>query len=335
LVFSIVDAEGGVYYRRSPSWADTAKTPGVGVYNGDRVELLCGAFGDSVGPYSNKAWSKVRNLTRSVGEGWVNEHFINDGAPSNSFVAGEPMCGASSTSSGGSLYFSPYPANPHGPNSTGQIKGDNPLGIGTNWVNAPSPAAITLNLDDWNRNFDARGCPALGNYIPKGLVPGQVSTLASWSRARAAPFLFLRASTSLRSSVHYILLFDPGNQDEWDSAPCSKEYPLSNILREWLIERPSNKLAILAGELTADVGHSSIDGHGHAGIQDQLFVPLKKQPEPPGRNLRSQIVVCNYDHTSHPDVWIDFKAWINKAPITLNSCPNDPYNGRKPVSWNP
>src|SRR5881394_2947716 len=328
LIFSIFNAEGGVYYRRSPSWGDTPKTPGVGVYNGDKVELICGALGDSVGPYNNKAWSKVRNLTRPVGEGWVNEHFINDGAASNSFVAGESMCGGSSTGSGGSLYFSPYPANPHGPNSTGQIKGDNPLGIGTNWVKALSPATITLNLNDWDKNIDGRGCPALDNFVPKGLAVGQISTLASWSRARAAPFLFLRG-TQLRSSIHYILLFDPGNQDEWDNAPCSKEYPLSNILREWLIESPSNKLAILAGELTADVPHRSVDGHGHAGIQDQLFVPLKKQAEPTGRNLRSQIVVCNYDHTSHPDVWIDFKAWINKPPITLGSCPNDPYNGRK------
>lgn len=95
LVFSIFNAEGGVYYRRSPSWGDTAKTPGVGVYNGDRVELICGAMGDSVGPYNNRAWSKVRNLTRpSIGEGWVNEHFINDNASSNSFAAGEPMCGS-------------------------------------------------------------------------------------------------------------------------------------------------------------------------------------------------------------------------------------------------
>jgi uncharacterized protein YraI len=336
LVFPIVNADGGVYYRRSPSWSDTARTPGVGVYNGDRVELVCGALGDAIGPYNNKAWSKVRNLSRPIGEGWVNEHFIDDGAASNAFVAGEPRCGASNGGlRNGSLYFSPYPANPNGPNSTGQIKGDNPLGIGTNWVKAPSPANITLNLNDWDKNLDGKGCPELRGFVPPGLAAGQVSTLASWSRARAAPFLFLQARSDLRASVHYILLFDPGDQEEWDTAPCSKEYPLSNILRAWLIESPSNKLAILAGELTADPGHSSIDGHGHAGIQDQLFVPLKRQAEPPGRHLRSQIVVCNYDHTSHPDVWIDFKAWINKPPITLSSCPNDPYNDRPPTSWNP
>jgi hypothetical protein len=87
--------------------------------------------------------------------------------------------------------------------------------------------------------------------------------------------------------------------------------------------------------LTADPGHTSVDGHGHAGIQDQLFVPLKRAGEPPGRNLRSQIVVCNYDNMSHPDVWINFRSWMNKPPISLGACPNDPATGKKPVSWNP
>jgi hypothetical protein len=94
LIFSIFNADGGVFYRDSPSWSDTRRIPGVGVYDGDRVELICGRLGTSVGPYDNRAWSLVRNLSRPVGEGWVNEHFIDDGAPSNSFLAAEPQCGA-------------------------------------------------------------------------------------------------------------------------------------------------------------------------------------------------------------------------------------------------
>jgi hypothetical protein len=104
LVFPIFNAEGGIYYRYGPHWNETTATPGVGVYNGDNVELICGAFGDPVGPYSDTAWSYVNNLSRSVGPGWVNEHFINDGASDNGFVAGEPMCqtGGSGSSGGGS-----------------------------------------------------------------------------------------------------------------------------------------------------------------------------------------------------------------------------------------
>jgi hypothetical protein len=111
LVFPIFNAEGGIYYRNSPHWADTSATPGVGVYDGDQVQLICGAFGDPVGPFNDTAWSYVNNLSRSVGEGWVNEHFIDDGAPDNAFVSGEPMCesnipgmgqsGGGSTGSGG------------------------------------------------------------------------------------------------------------------------------------------------------------------------------------------------------------------------------------------
>jgi hypothetical protein len=103
LVFPIFNAEGGIYYRNSPHWADTSATPGVGVYNGDQVELICGALGDPVGPYNDTAWSYVNNLSRPVGDGWVDEHFINDGAPDNAFVSGEPMCGPeiSGTSGGG------------------------------------------------------------------------------------------------------------------------------------------------------------------------------------------------------------------------------------------
>jgi hypothetical protein len=377
LVFSIFNADGGIYYRNSPHWADTPQTPGVGVYNGDQVQLICGAFGDPVGPFNDTAWSYVNNLSRSVGSGWVNEHFINDGAADNAFVGGEPMCGpeipgmsgggssgggggsgggGSGDGSGGgggapppaaisngSLYYSPYQANPNGPNSTGQIRDGHSFGpFGTKWVSAPSPATITMNLGDWDKHHDKKGCPSLESFVPTGqstFSSGQIMTLASWSLSRFAPFLLLKQlakeHSALISKIHYILMFDPGTQSELDNAPCANEYSMSRILRPWLIENPSNKLVVLSGALTADAGHRSIDGHGHAGIQDELFVPLKILGEPPGRHLRSQIVVCNYDTMSHPDVWINFREWMNNPPITLGSCPIDPRSGKRPVSWNP
>ena len=45
LVFPVYNADGGVYYRNSPNQGDTSQTPGVGVYNGDQVELICGQIG--------------------------------------------------------------------------------------------------------------------------------------------------------------------------------------------------------------------------------------------------------------------------------------------------
>jgi len=96
LVYTIVNAAGGIYYRDSPHWADTTQTPGVGVYDGDQVKLICGTAGDPVGPYGNTWWSYVQDLSRpSIGDGWVNEHYINDGAPAGSGPAGEPACSGS------------------------------------------------------------------------------------------------------------------------------------------------------------------------------------------------------------------------------------------------
>lgn len=112
LVFPIFNAEGGIYYRNSPHWADTPQTPGVGVYNGDQVQLICGAFGDPVGPFNDTAWSYVNNLSRSVGNGWVNEHFINDGAADNAFVGGEPMCGAETPGMSGPIDTGGQPEAP-------------------------------------------------------------------------------------------------------------------------------------------------------------------------------------------------------------------------------
>jgi len=126
LVFTVFNAEGGIYYRSSPHWNDTPKTVGVGVYNGDQVELICGAFGDAVGPYNDTAWSYVHNVTRpNIGDGWVNEHFINDGAVADHFVAGEPMCGSNTPGASGS---GSTPASEPAPPSGSSGSGSSPTG---------------------------------------------------------------------------------------------------------------------------------------------------------------------------------------------------------------
>lgn len=52
----------------------------------------------------DRAWSYVTNVSRNVGNGWVNEHFINDGATTNHFPAGEPMCDSSVPGGGGTAF---------------------------------------------------------------------------------------------------------------------------------------------------------------------------------------------------------------------------------------
>jgi hypothetical protein len=355
LVFPIFNAEGGIYYRNSPHWSDTSETAGVGVYNGDKVELICGAFGDPVGPFNDTAWSYVNNLSRSVGDGWVNEHFINDGAPDNAFVSGETMCGpeipgvsgggasgggggSNGGSSGGggappaptsndSLYYSPYPANPHGPNSTGEIELKN-----GKWVSAPAPAGtITMSTDEWDK-ADQKHCPALDSFVPAN-PSASISTLAAWSKAHSAPFLLLKESHTWLSQIHYILLFDPGTQKELDDSPCDRKYNMGLILQQWLTTNSANRLVILSGIVTADRGHVTELGLGHAGIQDTFFTPLKVLGDKPGRPPRTQVVVCNYDTMSHEEVWMRYSPWIAKPPITLSTCPGWP--GHKVTAWNP
>jgi hypothetical protein len=332
LVFSVFNAEGGIYYRYGPHWLETTSTPGVGVYDGDQVELICGAFGDAVGPYADTAWSKVRNLSRSVGEGWVNEHFINDGAPDNGFVSGEPMCqpGSSGSSGGGSgggtgtstpapptaLYYSPYTSKNHGPGG------------------APS-GALTMWDDEWDRVDPTHGAGSNQCPAPQFSRPASqsITTLAAWSKARSAPFLLLQSSSTWLQRIHYILLFDPGTQAELDNSPCDEKYQMGMILRKWLLTNSQNRLVILSGEVTADSDHVTEQGLGHAGIQDTYFTPLKVAGDKYGQAPRTQIVVCNYDTMSHQEVWTRYGSWITKPPITLGSCP--PWPGHKVVAWNP
>lgn len=364
LVFPIFNAEGGIYYRNSPHWADTSATPGVGVYNGDQVELICGALGDPVGPYNDTAWSYVNNLSRPVGDGWVDEHFINDGAPDNAFVSGESMCGSnipgvssggsgsgsgsqsgnsSSGSSGsaplpegGSLYYSPFPTS-----KKGWIEYKGGPGDAFNiHTYAPSPADTTLGSEQWRNGSDCNAYRAIpGGYEVPGGFNGtangeRITTLAGWSLGRIGPIMFLDVGIPWRQQIHYILLFDPGSRSDYYTGVCDKQYPtMSNIVANWLIENPQNKLVVLAGDVTADYQHP-VNGYGHAGIQNKLFPAIRDTYVGVGRNIRKQVVVCNYPGMNHGDVWIKFRQYMNVPPITLSTCPKTGHY-QHIESWNP
>jgi hypothetical protein len=89
----------GVWFRNSPYLADTDRIAGHGVFAGDRVALQCYAFGDSVGPYQDRLWYKVTNLTRptvpstgAANSGFLNAHYVNDGQNANVVDPGVPHC---------------------------------------------------------------------------------------------------------------------------------------------------------------------------------------------------------------------------------------------------
>jgi uncharacterized membrane protein YgcG len=347
-IFSIFNAEGGIYYRNSPHWADTSATQGVGVYNGDQVQLICGALGDAIGPYNDTAWSYVNNLSRRVGDGWVNEHFINDSALSNQFVVGEPMCGSNipgATSSGGgggsgsggggssgsgggsgdggsssspfhdggAIYYSPY----DGPNIDYHGGHRNKY--------APSGAQRNIDTSVWNARG---GCHSVIPSYDGEDAGSRITTVAAWSRSRNVPFALLDANPapSWLGQINYILLFDPGNTKQYREAKCEPSAAASARLADWLAASPTHRLVVLAGEVVA--------ADKYVGIEKYLFDNAKNYRNKPGQNIRKQIAVCPYPHVSHEDVWIKFRGQINAQAITTGSCPS--ANGiPKPRGWNP
>jgi hypothetical protein len=87
----------GVWFRNSPHVNDTDRVTGHGVYAGEHVQLRCYGWGDSVGPYNNRLWYYVTNITRPTNNGvpnvgWLNAHYINDGQVANVVDNGVPAC---------------------------------------------------------------------------------------------------------------------------------------------------------------------------------------------------------------------------------------------------
>ena len=329
MVFPIFNAEGGIYYRNSPHWADTPQIPGVGVYNGDQVQLICGAFGDPVGPFSDTAWSYVTNLSRSVGNGWVNEHFINDSALSNQFVTGESMCGSdipgvtSGDSSGG------------GGGSGGGGSGGPPLppsaGPASVFYSPLKPAGGLAGLnvadDQWPVGAWSTGHCTTGPAASLAHAPSSIKTLSGWSKGRLGPMYFLESAGHARvANVHYIVLFDPGSIGEM--SPCDGSlHPksINTLLAEWLHENGGNKLLVLTGHDSEEhrfgrIGRSYYRGLWHyyfAGIWNKAFA--------------GQALVCDYNNLGHEAVLKDFYGVVRYPP---SGCPVSRL-APGPVPWHP
>jgi hypothetical protein len=87
----------GVWFRRSPHTPDSDEVTGHGVYAGEQVQLQCYAFGDSVGRYDDRLWYLAANVSRPTNAGvantgFLNAHYINDGADANVVDAGVGPC---------------------------------------------------------------------------------------------------------------------------------------------------------------------------------------------------------------------------------------------------
>jgi hypothetical protein len=87
----------GVWFRWAPYTADTDRVTGHGVYTNEQVQLACYGWGEAIGPYANRAWYQVLNVSRRTNagvsnSGWLNAHYVNDGLLANQIDAGVPAC---------------------------------------------------------------------------------------------------------------------------------------------------------------------------------------------------------------------------------------------------
>lgn len=331
LVFTIFNADGGVYYRNSPSWSDTSRTPGVGVYNGDRVRLICGAYGEPVGPYANRWWSYVENLSRAVGTGWVNAHFINDEAAPSTPSPGESACGpgtpgasnpSSPSSSVGahgaaeSVFFSPN-QYPDGLNIGDRIA-DHQITF-ENWTDATRDV-----IGHWSDPNPCDYHKAI-NAVAAIRTSRGIDTLAGWSKGRLGP-VYVISDPTWRTRIHRIILFDPGNTSDFSpKESCENKLPVGRWLAEWVSSNPHNELLVLTGEASDEWEGGSAGRSTFHGLWHWYFPQIWNQP------FAGQVHVCDYPFTDHETMLWAFSS-IVEAPEPL--CPNTPWNS-KPQPWSP
>jgi Putative amidase domain len=152
----------GVWFRNNPSQGDSNRETGFGVYAGESMSADCFSWGDAVGPYSNHIWYRGLNVSRPTVDGhsnygWMNTHYVNDGATADHAASGVPDCSA----------MTPPP-----PTSGGG---------GSNLANAAynRSAAVSWALAHAQ---DAQGSGSLCTwFVSQALWAGQLPQTSSWS----------------------------------------------------------------------------------------------------------------------------------------------------------
>jgi hypothetical protein len=92
--FNVMNADGGVYWRSGPNWNTADAVSGNGFYPGTVVAVYCYQLGAANVPGSTDSmWEEASYVSGpGSGSGWINEHFINDGAAINHSSPGVPPC---------------------------------------------------------------------------------------------------------------------------------------------------------------------------------------------------------------------------------------------------
>lgn len=92
--FRVMNADGGIYWRSAPDWNAAVAVSGNGFYPGTVIKATCYQSGaGNVPGTSDTMWEQAEWVSGpGQGRGWVNEHFIDDGAAINQPSPGIPPC---------------------------------------------------------------------------------------------------------------------------------------------------------------------------------------------------------------------------------------------------
>jgi hypothetical protein len=92
--FYVQNADGGIYWRSGPDWSTPEATAGNGFYPGTVIKPICYEAGAANVPASaDGMWEQASWVSGpGSGSGWINEHFINDGASINQPSPGVGAC---------------------------------------------------------------------------------------------------------------------------------------------------------------------------------------------------------------------------------------------------
>ena len=325
----------GVWFRYAPHTADTTRTTGLGVYKNERVQLKCYAWGDAVGPYSDRLWYWVLNVTRPTNngvpnQGYLNAHYINDGKLANQVDAGVALCGPTPTPTTQPKPTAPPAPTPQPtppPTSTPVAGYYSPFNIGARGDDGKvedlrdQNGVHTSGVDAWYACSAASDKPyfALDRQLKHGQFYNRVG---GWSLGRLGPAYLIQGMqkhdrNQLRQ-LNYIILIDPGNKS--DLSPCDVRNGSGRLYAAWLKYNSNARLVILSGTRTQQ--------NSSQGIQEVYFNAIRNQAR--GTNIRSRVVVCNYN-AGHYDMYDAGQYWI-KHVVSANSCPTLNYKG---TYWHP
>lgn len=316
---SVFDADGGVYWRSQPDWNSAVAVPGFGVYTGDVVNIECVASttGGSVPGYTpDPIWYRARVVSgQGTGEGLVNDAMLATGTWD--VMAGVEPCEADPNELnedavpevGGptSLFFSPI----------GGVASPASNDDGETYFEGDPIADVNLKREEWV----AGEC---GSEFDPGVVPDTVTTLAGWSAGRLGPVYFLAKAPERASQIHTIVLFDPGNTEEFtgDDA-CDKDYDINSLLATWLASDSANRLLVITGGVSEErtwYGKSQF-----SGLWGSYFAGIWNQP------FADRAQVCDYNLTSHYNSLARYKQVVRNPS---SSCPTS-AEGPSAVTWHP